>query len=214
MSKAKYTNEQFIEAFNSSFSVREILIKLGINPIGGNYKTVHKKAKFLQLDIAKFNSIKMYRKIKETITNEQIIFASKSNRSMRGTLKSLMLPLSGGSYIWLQNKIKELDINTSHFTGQGHLRGKTHNWGNAIPLEDILVKDSYYQSHRLKLRLIKAGIIENKCLECGISEWKGKALSLHLDHKNGDNTDNQLENLRLLCPNCHSQTETYCGKNI
>ena len=65
----------------------------------------------------------------------------------------------------------------------------------------------------MKRRLIKEGILKDKCYECGISEWRGKKLSLHLDHINGDNTDNRLKNLRVLCPNCHSITETYCGKN-
>lgn len=60
----------------------------------------------------------------------------------------------------------------------------------------------------------KYDILPQQCSECGISaKWNGKPLTLHIDHINGVNTDNRLENLRRLCPNCHSQTDTFCGKN-
>lgn len=65
----------------------------------------------------------------------------------------------------------------------------------------------------MKLKIIKLNLIPYLCSECNINEWKGQPFSLHLDHKNGINNDNRLENLRFLCPNCHSQTTTYCGKN-
>jgi Zn finger protein HypA/HybF involved in hydrogenase expression len=65
----------------------------------------------------------------------------------------------------------------------------------------------------LKARLIKAGLKENRCEQCGISSWRGKPLSVQLHHKNGDGTDNRTENLEFLCPNCHSQTDTYGGRN-
>jgi hypothetical protein len=84
-----------------------------------------------------------------------------------------------------------------------------------IPLELILVENSTYTgSAHLKKRLIAEGILENRCQCCGISEWLGQPLSLHLHHVSGNNHDNRLSNLRLLCPNCHSQTDTYCGKSL
>lgn len=81
-------------------------------------------------------------------------------------------------------------------------------------LEDILDgKHPQYQTNKLKKRLINEGVFENVCLQCGISVWNGQELILHLDHINGMPNDHRLENLRLLCPNCHSQTHTWCGKN-
>lgn len=72
-----------------------------------------------------------------------------------------------------------------------------------------------YNRYKLKERLIKDGVFEHVCAECGLQpEWNGKKLTLALDHINGVNDHNRLENLRLLCPNCHSQTETFAGRNI
>lgn len=83
-----------------------------------------------------------------------------------------------------------------------------------IPLQEIIEgKHPSYGYGVLKMRLLASGIKKNKCENCGISEWMGKKLIIQLDHHNGDRYDHRLENLRMLCPNCHSQTSTYCGKN-
>lgn len=66
----------------------------------------------------------------------------------------------------------------------------------------------------IKRKLLRLGILVNRCEVCGISEWLGQALSCHVDHINGEKDDHRVENLRMLCPNCHSQTETYGGKNM
>jgi 5-methylcytosine-specific restriction endonuclease McrA len=64
-----------------------------------------------------------------------------------------------------------------------------------------------------KKRLIDEGIKEKRCEQCGITHWRGQKLSIQLHHKNGDGTDNRIQNLEMLCPNCHSQTDTYGGRN-
>jgi transposase-like protein len=83
----------------------------------------------------------------------------------------------------------------------------------AEPLEDVLVRGRRRNRSHIKLKLIAAGVKEARCEECGLSEWREKPLSLELHHVNGDGLDNRLENLILLCPNCHSQTDTWGVRN-
>jgi hypothetical protein len=81
-----------------------------------------------------------------------------------------------------------------------------------IPLDELLVRGRRTSRGHLKGRLVAAGIKENRCEKCGITEWDGKPLSMALHHVNGDGKDNRLENLLFLCPNCHAQTPNYGGK--
>lgn len=83
-----------------------------------------------------------------------------------------------------------------------------------VELNKILSGDHpHFQTYKLKNRILKEGILENKCSICGISEWNNNQLNLELDHIDGKRTNHELNNLRLLCPNCHSQTDTYRSKN-
>jgi hypothetical protein len=83
---------------------------------------------------------------------------------------------------------------------------------HALPLEELLVERTYRGRHNLKSRLLRAGLKVDRCEQCGIDEWEGRALSMALHHVNGDRQDNRLENLQLLCPNCHSQTDNFAGR--
>jgi 5-methylcytosine-specific restriction endonuclease McrA len=82
-----------------------------------------------------------------------------------------------------------------------------------MPISELLSSPKRNRGH-VKMRLVRAGLLENVCQSCGLAGWQGKALSMHLDHVNGIKNDNRLENLRMLCPNCHSQTPTYGGRNL
>lgn len=147
-------------------------------------------------------------------TDNEVTEAVKESSSIRQALMKLELKPIGGNYRILKRRIKELGLDTAHFTGQGHLRGKTHGWSPKVPLENVLVQGSTYQTYKLKNRLLKENRLTNECAECKLGpSWNGNTINHHLDHINGDNTDNRIENLRLLCPNCHSQTDTYAGRN-
>lgn len=85
---------------------------------------------------------------------------------------------------------------------------------HATPLETLLAADTQRGRWNLKRRLVAAGLKRAACEECGIHDWRGRPLSLELHHRNGVGTDNRLENLAILCPNCHSQTENFGGRNV
>jgi transposase-like protein len=91
--------------------------------------------------------------------------------------------------------------------------GRIQSRSHLIPLEDLLVKGRRTNRTHLKGRLLAAGLKENRCEQCGISTWRGATLNVQLHHRNGDGMDNRLENIQFLCANCHSQTDTYGGRN-
>jgi predicted transcriptional regulator/5-methylcytosine-specific restriction endonuclease McrA len=97
--------------------------------------------------------------------------------------------------------------------GDAVKRGDIVARDHRIPLDNLLVRGRRTNRSHLKARLIAAGLKENRCEQCEISTWQGKPLNVQLHHKNGDGTDNRLPNLEFLCPNCHSQTDTYGGRN-
>jgi|SRR5579859_1273845 len=150
-----------------------------------------------------------------THSDDQFIEIVKSSFSIREVLRKLDHALHGGSYRSFKLRVKKLNIDTSHFTGQGHLKGKRHNWSKKIDLSDILVANSNrVLTTRIKQRIIADHLLKNECNKCGLQNyWQDGPLVLHLDHIDGDHFNHQITNLRLLCPNCHSQTPTYCSKN-
>jgi 5-methylcytosine-specific restriction endonuclease McrA len=93
-------------------------------------------------------------------------------------------------------------------------RGAVSARPRAIPLDDLLASGRIRNRGNLKARILAAGLKDGSCEECGLTEWRGRPLSMALHHVNGDGSDNRLDNLRLLCPNCHSQTENFAGKGV
>ena len=145
---------------------------------------------------------------------EELEEAVKNSLSIAEVLRHLNIVSAGGNYFTVKRYIKLWNIDTSHFTGKLWNKGKHIICNPAKSLKEILKEDSTYQSYKLAKRLIKEGIKELKCEYCNLSKWQNKPIPLELHHINGIHSDNRLENLQLLCPNCHALTDSYRGKNI
>jgi len=127
---------------------------------------------------------------------------------------------AGGNQATLKKKIQEFNIDTSHFTGQLWNKGKTKEEDNRIAtqekysLEEVFIENSPVTQKVLRGYVERHNILEYKCQKCGCDgHWQDGIISLEIDHINGNNTDDRIENLHYLCPNCHALTETYRGKN-
>lgn len=149
-----------------------------------------------------------------TWTDDQLRGAVASSKSYSQAIRHLGLVPAGGNFVQVQRRIRELALDTSHFTGKGWNAGLKLRPNPPAPLEDVLVADRSTGSHRLKQRLFRAGLKQPMCELCG---WAARApdgrIPVELDHINGDRTDNRIENLRILCPSCHSLQPTHRGLN-
>jgi len=151
----------------------------------------------------------MKKKIAE-LTKDEMQKLIIDSKSINEILKQLNVNSNGsGAYKTFRNHCKRLGVESPVYENNGN-----SVIGPKIDLKDILVENSTYQNiSRLKKRLVSENILEYRCCECGnTGEWNGNKLILQLDHINGNHSDNRIENIRFLCPNCHSQTLTYAGK--
>ena len=146
-------------------------------------------------------------------TKEDYENAAKASFSIAGMCRYLKIAPRGGNYATVKNYVKKYEIDTSHFTGQGWNTGLKFNPHPPFKMEEILVENRPYNTNTLKKRLIKEGYKDHKCENCGRSEWEGNPIPLELHHINGDRNDNRIENLEILCPNCHTMTDNFRGSN-
>jgi len=147
-------------------------------------------------------------------TDAQLIVAVKSCFSYRCVIASLGLVPAGGNYEQVKTAVVSLGLDSSHFKGKGWNSGIKGGYAPRRSLPSVLVQNSNYQSFKLKKRLFREGIKKEACEECGWTKRNKEGyLPLELDHINGDRHDNRLENLRVLCPNCHSLKSTHRGRN-
>lgn len=140
---------------------------------------------------------------------EQYRLACESSITMAEAAAKL-----GVHFNTFKTQAKKFGLYSPNPGGKGKSKPKVDGIGK-FPLQDILDgKYPAYQTFKLKHRLFVEGLKSNECEICGISEWQNLPIECELDHIDGDRTNHRLENLRILCPNCHSQTSTYRAKNI
>lgn len=150
--------------------------------------------------------------VKYKTSDQDFINAVKESFSIRQTLQRLGRSATGDAYRVFHRRVKKLNLDTSHFTGQLWSKGKTLPSKRELDFYLVIDCETSISTHTLKLRLLREKVFKNECSCCGITTWQGKPAPIQLDHINGKNTDNRLENLRLLCANCHAQTDTFAGK--
>jgi len=146
------------------------------------------------------------------VTEQEIIDACQSSLSMAEAASKV-----GIHFNTFKRYALKLGVYTPNQGGKG--KSKSYNGKDKIPLQEILEgKHPSYQTYKLKNRLFKEGLKEKKCEECGIEDWititYGRGLVFELEHIDGDRTNHRFENLKILCPNCHSLTPTFRAKNI
>lgn len=147
------------------------------------------------------------------LSDEQFVELLKKSSTISEVLFKLGYTVRGNSWAYSQvrRRMTDLNLDYSIFKGKSPIikNSKLH----VINKESILKENCKHSRSVLRRYVIKNGLIPYKCAICGCVEWQGKTLSLEIDHINGINNDNRLENLRFLCPNCHSQTSTYGCRN-
>lgn len=135
--------------------------------------------------------------------------AVKNNKCYSDVLRYLGIPLQGNNIFTLKKKIKDYNLSISHFD----FTSNSKSVKMSKDIQEYLTKGSNIKTYKLKEKLFSAGLKENKCEICGCNSWIGKPIACQLHHIDGDNTNNELSNLQILCPNCHSQTDNYCGNS-
>ena len=145
-------------------------------------------------------------------TLEQLKEAIKTSQSYRQALEKLNIIPAGGNYSTIRRAVKYFDLNIDHFTGRAWRKGRT--FAPKRPLSDYLENKQTIQSYKLKKRLLKDGIFKPLCQTCGNSHWLNKPIPLELHHIDGNNNNNNINNLKILCANCHALTDTYRAKNV
>lgn len=141
---------------------------------------------------------------------EEFKLIVNESRTITECLKKLGLVNKGRNNKTFLARIEEENISIEHIRRQS---ASVAQEGKRIPLEDFLVLGREVQGSAIKKKLVSAGLMKDECSVCGqLPEWNGKPLSLELDHINGNRLDNRIENLRIICPHCHSQTDTFRGR--
>ncbi|MQY13926.1 hypothetical protein SRB5_40840 [Streptomyces sp. RB5] len=204
-----YARETLEAAAGESADFTEFLERLGV-PVGEPYFYLRKRLSHFGIDTSHWTA--EGRRGSPTGDAQELASAVAEAQSMAGVLRALGQPVNTSTRRRISNRIQSLGLSTSHFTGQAHQKGRPSS--NRKTAEQILCRrppGSLRTPARLLRRALHECGVPAVCAECGQGDtWRGRRIVLEIDHRNGDRLDDRPTNLRYLCPNCHSQTATYC----
>ena len=191
-----------------------VVDRLGLERTDANATRVQRRVTRLGISTAHFLRRRGNLARSARWSDDDLRAAVAASHGYAATLRALGLIPAGGNYDRLQRRIFELGIDTSHFRGKAWNRGLSQP-RSSRPLQAVLVQGHATSSHKLKQRLIREGLKPDACELCGWAQRRAcdGVVPLELDHVNGDKTDNRIDNLRILCPNCHALQPTHRGLN-
>lgn len=218
MRSTKYTAQVLAPIVASSSSLSDVIRKLGLTPNGGNHRLISARVRLANLDTSHFGAQTLRAQV-ESVSRDCLAALAADCMSVAQVLAKLDMPVEGRCHREMTRRLRELEIDTRHFQGRAWSRGFTrathpsvdrYVQKRSLPDDEVFVENGPFLHGTSLIKRLLAKGWDYRCARCGICEWLGERLVLHLDHINGINNDQRPENLRLLCPNCHSQTDTYC----
>lgn len=211
---SKISDEQLLAAVPLARNLRQLLLALGVAAYGGNDEVVRARLAELGVDEPRFARRPRTTTWRE-VPAEELRRAVAASDGFSSVARLVGLGDSPAAQRRAKALIARAGLPTAHFRGQGWNRGPGRLGGTVPePLDAVLVQGRQVSTSKLRVRLVKESILLPACAACSREQWEGGPIPLELDHVNGDRLDNRLENLRLLCPNCHATTDTYRGRNI
>jgi hypothetical protein len=213
-----WTDDDLRQAVSEASNLAQVFGQLGLSVGGQAWRRMQEHILRLELDTSHWDRHGVRpggpRRSPVVIDDQQLRDVLPKVTTRAELARRLGLePTSGTVQRRLRERIDQLGLPTDHLRGQGWAKGRPRS-SRRRPLDEILVAGSTHRGSWLRDRLLQEGVLRPRCAMCGIERWEGQRAPLQLDHVDGDPTNNRLENLRLLCPNCHALTPTYCGRNI